>query len=561
MNSTADCHNLLECAIYWETTAADRIWLTQPMGGGNANIKTWTWAEAIGEARRMAAYLKRLDLPKRSSIALCSKNCAYWLMADLAIWMAGHVSVPIFPILTADTVTYIIEHSEAKLLFAGKLDPVWDEMKKGVPADMKTVAFPLAPENKYEQWKDIVDCHEPLIETAACPPGETATIIYTSGSTGRPKGAMISFEAMYHGAKGLCEVGDVDCSDRGLSYLPLAHAFERLGEALSLYVGSQLFFAESLDTFLDDLKRARPTLFASVPRLWLKFQLGIFEKMPPYKLDRLLKIPVLSSVIKKKIMKQLGLDQVRIAVSGSAPVPKEIIAWYRRLGLELVEGYGMTENFSYSHISRSGEVRPGYVGTPCPGVEQKISDDGEVLVKSPCNMKGYFKKPELNETIFTKDGFFRTGDLGHLDEMGRLKITGRAKELFKTSKGKYVAPAPIENALSNHPLVEACYVTGAGFHQPYGVMMLSEEARQKASRGDRQSIEIRVLELLTDVNKVLPTFEQLAFLAIANDVWSAENGFLTPTLKIKRHVLDAAYGPFAHKWFAMKRPVVWQADL
>jgi long-subunit acyl-CoA synthetase (AMP-forming) len=221
----------------------------------------------------------------------------------------------------------------------------------------------------------------------------------------------------------------------------------------------------------------------------------------------------------------------------------------------------MTENFSYSHISRSGEVRPGYVGTPCPGVEQKISADGEVLVKSPCNMKGYFKKPELNETIFTKDGFFRTGDLGELDEMGRLKITGRAKELFKTSKGKYVAPAPIENALSNHPLVEACYVTGAGFHQPYAVVMLSEEARRKASRGDRQSIEIRVLELLTDVNKVLPTFEQLAFLAIANDVWSAENGFLTPTLKIKRRVLDATYGPFAHKWFAMKRPVVWQADL
>ena len=553
--------NLVDCAIYWETASDARMCFTQPLGGGDANIKTWTWAEAVGESRKIASYLKSLDLPDRSSIALCSKNCAHWLMADLAIWMAGHVSVPIYPIITADIVKYLIEHSEAKLLFVGKLDPVWEDMKKGVPAGIKTVAFPLAPENNHEQWDDIVANSSPLAETAACPADETATIVYTSGSTGKPKGVMISYEAMYHSGRGVCDFLKSDSSDRMLSYLPLAHVFERyLVQSTSLYAGIPLFFAETLDTFLHDLQRARPTLFISVPRLWLKFQLGVFQKLPPEKLDRLLKIPILSSIVKKKILKQLGLDQVRFAGSGSAPIPKEVIEWYRRLGLELLEGYGMTENFGYSHISRPGAVRPGYVGNPLPGVENKISQDGEILVKSPGTMKGYFKLPEENEKVFTEDGFLRTGDLGEIDEMGRLKITGRAKELFKTSKGKYVAPAPIENLLSNHPLVEACYVTGSGYHQPYGVVMLSEEARQTASGGDRQSLGTSLRKLIDSVNQAIMPFEQLAFLAITKDVWNAENGFLTPTLKIKRQVLDATYGPFAEEWYAMKKPVVWQAS-
>ena len=560
MKSTAECKNLVECAIYWETAGADRMCFTQPMGGGDANIKTWTWSEAVGEARKMASYLKSLDLPERSSIALCSKNCAHWLMADLAIWMAGHVSVPIYPILTADIVKYTIKHSESKLLFVGKLDPVWDDMKEGVPAGLKTVAFPLAPKNDHEQWDDIVANSSPLMETAACPADEIAAIIYTSGSTGKPKGVMISYEAMYRSGRGVSDFLKSHSSDRMLSYLPLAHVFERyLVQSQSLYAGFPLFFAETLDTFLHDLQRARPTLFISVPRLWLKFQLGVFQKLPPEKLDRLLKIPILSGIVKKKILKQLGLDQVRFAGSGSAPIPKEVIEWYRRLGLELLEGYGMTENFAYSHISRPGAVRPGYVGNPLPGVENKISQDGEILVKSPCTMKGYFKLPEENERVFTEDGFLRTGDLGEIDEMGRLKITGRAKELFKTSKGKYVAPAPIENLLSNHPLVEVCYVTGSGYHQPYGVVMLSEEARQTASGGNRQSLGTSLTKLLDSVNKALSPFEQVAFLAITEDVWNAENGFLTPTLKIKRQVLDATYGPLAEMWYAMKQPVVWQA--
>ncbi|MCP4374443.1 MAG: AMP-binding protein, partial [Deltaproteobacteria bacterium] len=227
MEPITDSKNLMECVYFWEKNTPDRMYLTQPLGGGDANIRTWSWKEAVDEARRMATYLKSLDLPERSHIALCSKNCAYWIIADLAIWMAGHVCIPIFPILTADIVQYTLEHSESRLLFVGKLDPVWDEMKKGVPADLPMIAFPLAPENDHTQWDEIIAKYEPLAEPVERAPEDMATIIYTSGSTGKPKGAMMSFSAMHKSAKGICEYLNTRADDRMLSYLPLAHSFER----------------------------------------------------------------------------------------------------------------------------------------------------------------------------------------------------------------------------------------------------------------------------------------------------------------------------------------------
>jgi len=559
MKPMTDSKNLLECAYYWEKNAPDQMYFTQPMGGGDANVKTWTWRQAILEARRMAAYLKSLDFPERSHIAICSKNCAHWVMADLAIWMAGHVSIPIFPTLTADIVQYTIEHSESKLLFVGKLDPIWDDMKKGVPDGLQMIAFPLAPDNDHEQWDDIVAKHEPLTEPAERSPDEVSTIIYTSGSTGKPKGVMLSFGSMHQCAKGVTEFLNTNSDDRVLSYLPMSHAFERwVVEAHSFYAGFLMYFVECLDTFIQDLQRARPTLFISVPRLWLKFQLGVFKKMPPEKLNKLLKIPILKGIVKKKILTQLGLNHVRFAGSGSAPIPKEVIEWYRNLGLELLEGYGMTENFSYSHITKPGEVRAGYVGSPVPGVQQKISEQGEILVKSIGTMMGYYKMPEKTKEDLTEDGFLKTGDLGEIDEKGRLKITGRAKEIFKTSKGKYVAPAPIENLLSNHPRVEACCVSGTGYPQPYGVVMLSEDAREGLERGEKSAIESELEEHFKTVNSSLPHHEHLAFLAVAKTEWLPDNGFLTPTMKIKRATLEDAYGAFADDWYSQKKPVVWE---
>ena len=560
MESIMDCKNLLECVLYWEKHDGDRLFFTQPMGGGEGNVKTWTWKEGVGEARKMASYLKSLNLPAKSQIAICSKNCAHWIMADLAIWMAGHVSVPVFPVLTAETVQYTLEHSESRLLFVGKLDPVWEEMKAGVPDSLPKIAFPLSPDNDYPNWDEIVSEQQPLIDVEDRSPEEMATIIYTSGSTGQPKGVMISFKAMLDVGRS-ASISDIQPSkeDRILSYLPLSHSFERyIVGSLWLYMGGSIWFSESLDTFLQDLQRARPTLFISVPRLWLKFQLGIFSKMPPQKLNRLFKIPILRGLIKKKILKGLGLDSVRYAGSGSAPLPEEVLKWYRELGLELLEGYGMSENLAYSHGSKPGEVRVGYVGPPNLGVEQKISPEGEILVKSPGDMMGYFKNPQATQATFTEDGFLKTGDMGELDEMGRLRITGRAKEIFKTSKGEYVAPAPIENLVTNHLRIEACLVSGAGFPQPHSIIMLSDDARAVMEKDGKEQISVELEEHLAKINSQLPSSQKLAFLAVCKDTWLPENGYLTPTLKIKRAKLESEYSSFAQDWYDAKQPVVWQ---
>ncbi len=547
----------LEQVYRWEKAKADDIYLTQPMGNGV--VQEYTWNRAVGEARRMASYIKSLDLPPKSRIAILSKNCAHWIMSDLAIWMAGHITVPLYPTLNDETVRYILEHSESKLLFVGKLDD-WEMMKPGVPDDLPCVSYPLSPKTDYPSWDNIVAEHAPMQEDTVRDAEELATIVYTSGSTGKPKGVMLSFEALGVAATGVADALDIKPSDRMLSYLPLAHVFERFAvEQSSFNIGTQLFFADALDTFLDDLRRAKPTVFISVPRLWSKFQLGIFKKMPPKKLDRLLKVPLLNKVIKKKVLTALGLEHCRFAGSGSAPLSGDIINWYRNLGLELLEGYGMSENFAYSHISLPGRSKVGYVGEPMPGVEQRISEIGEIEVKSPATMMGYYKDDEKTKESFTEDGFLLTGDKGEIDSMGRLKITGRIKEIFKTSKGKYVAPAPIENKLVGHGALEMVCVAGADQPQPYALLMLSDDTFAK--HGDesfRKEVEPELLALMNEVNASVDPHEALQFMVVVNEQWTIENEFLTPTMKIKRNVIDDVYGKLEDGWYKAKQKLIWQ---
>ena len=548
----------LEGAFRWEEEAPDRVYLTQPMGDGET--REITWKETLDEARRMAAHLQSLNLPPKSSIAILSKNCAHFVMTDLAIWMAGHVSVALYPTVDAETVDYILNHCEAKLLFVGKLD-AWENMKPGVPDGLPSITYPLSPPEDYPTWDDVIAKHERLEGKLVRPREDTAMLVYTSGSTGTPKGVITTFANMATATWGAMEKFDFTCEDRQLSYLPLAHAFERaVVENASLHAGDHLFFVESLDTFGRDLAICRPTIFHSVPRLWLKFQLAVFEKLPEKKLRRLLKIPILRGIIRKKILKGLGLDQTRYAISGSAPIPASLIQWYRDLGLELLEGYAMTENFSYSHMSIPGQSRVGYVGNTLPGVECKLSDDGEVLVKSDANMPGYYKEPELTATAYTEDGFLKTGDQGELDDMGRLKITGRVKELFKTSKGKYIAPVPIENILNAHHYIEQSCVSGTGFPQPYATVLLSEGVRQSLDdEAVRADISASLGSLLDEVNAAVAQYERLEFLAIAKDEWLIENGLLTPTMKIKRSALEGVYDPQLEGWYQSDEKVIWES--
>ncbi|MDB4977367.1 MAG: AMP-binding acetyl-CoA synthetase [Myxococcaceae bacterium] len=549
---------VLARAYTWEKQRPDEIYMTQPLGGGA--VRTYTWAQTLDEARRMAAYLQSFGFPPGSKIALLSKNCAHFVMTDLAIWMAGYVSVALYPTLQPQTVRYILEHSEAKLIFIGKLDG-WDAMKAGVPEGLARVSFPLSPPNDYPTWDKLVKITPPIAGQPLRSLDETALLVYTSGSTGQPKGVEQTFRSVAAVGKGAGIALSVTRRDRFISYLPLAHVFERgCVESLTLYVGAKIFFADSLDTFVEDVKRARPTVFHSVPRLWLKFHQGVLAKLPKAKLERALAIPLVNRIVKFVVLKGLGLHSARLAISGSAPIPPDLISWYRSLGLELLEGYGMTENFAYSHVSLPGKSRVGYVGNTMPGVQQRISPEGEVLIKSGADMKGYYKQPELTRSSFTEDGFLKTGDRGEIDSEGRLKLTGRVKELFKTSKGKYVAPAPIENLLNNDDNLEMCCVSGSGEPQPFAFVVLAEQLRKKLKKGgERTAVQSELTQLLRDVNEKVEEHEQLAFLVVVDDDWQIENGFLTPTLKIKRDVVESTYQALVPGWYAKKLPVVWQA--
>jgi long-subunit acyl-CoA synthetase (AMP-forming) len=539
-----------------ESKHASKVYMTQPTGGGKT--VDYTWAEAVDQSRRMATYLKSLNLPAGSRIAMVSKNCAHFIMAEMAIWMAGHVTVALYPTINAETASYVFEHSEAALVFVGKLD-TWDEIEPGVPADLPRIAFPLAPPNDYTKWDDLTAANEPLQGRTERKGDEMALLLYTSGSTGRPKGVMHSFQGISDAAEGIVRGVNFTSSDRVLSYLPLAHVFERAYIEMSSFVAAHhVFFAESLDTFVEDLKRAHPTLFISVPRLWLKFQLGVFKKMPPGRLDFLLKVPILNNIIRKRVLEGLGLDAVRLAGSGSAPIPAELIAWYRNLGLNLLEGYAMSEDFAYSHLSTIEFTEPGYVGVPYDDVDVRISDIGEILIKSPGAMMGYYKQPELTAESFTDDGFFRTGDKGTRRSDGMLKITGRVKEIFKTSKGKYVAPAPIENILNNHTSVELSCVSGSGQPMAYAQVLLAEDIRPKMSDpAVRKQVTSQLEGLLAEVNRTVEHHEQLAFLAVVAEEWTTSNGFLTPTMKIRRGAIEDATSDKIEGWYGAGEKVVW----
>ena len=538
---------LLQCVYQHETNFANRTWLTQPMGGGV--IREISWKEALDETRRIAAYLRDRGYPPGSRIAILSKNCAWWFMADLAIWMAGHVSVPVYPTLTADSVRAILDHSEARLVFVGKLDG-YDAMKDGIAQTMDRVAFPLSPPNAGKAWNDLVTSTSPIPGTPDRDLDELVTIMYTSGSTGTPKGVMHSFRTMYH-SQTLCDMVGLTPDERFVSYLPLSHVAERaLLQTTNFLVGYSVWFVEKLDTFVADVQRARPTIFGSVPRLWMQFQAGVFAKVAAPRLERLLRIPIIRGLVRRKILHGLGLSHTRVAFYGSAPSPEELIAWYRSLGLELVEIYGMTEGWGISHMGIVGQLKPGWVGPPVPGVEQRLTSEGEIVIRTPGRMLGYYRAPDLTREMIDDEGWLHTGDRGEIDSEGRLRITGRVKELFKTSKGKYVAPAPIENRLLAHPEIEQACVSGASMAQPYALVVLSKSA------GRSTAIEHDLEAIRAEVNAALDHHEQLQAIVIAKEAWTVENGLLTPTLKLKRSAIEERYAPFVRQWYESGQAVI-----
>lgn len=542
--------NPLEYFLHWEQACPTDIIFRQAKG---SQWSTWTYRQAGDEIRRMAAFLTSLQLPPHSNIAILSKNCPHWVMADLAIMMSGHVSVPLYPTLHDDGIHEILVHSEAKAILIGKLDH-FHTQQGGIPPIIRISVEAYGIHEPYT-WEGIMKSHEPITDFTPPQPDDLMTIVYTSGTTGKPKGVMHVFKSFHATLSAARQAIPFPERARLFSYLPMSHIAERIGiETMGLMLGAQFSFAETLETFPQNLADTQPDYFFAVPRIWAKFQEKILEKIPEPRFSRLISLPIIGTLIKKTLRKKLGLSKSKLFFSGAAPLSKSQLEWWHALGITIFEVYGMTEDCVYAHFNSGTAYKFGTVGKPLPGLKRKIADNEEICVKSDYLMRGYFKDPQMTAEMFDHDGYLKTGDTGVIDSEGFLTIVGRVKDQFKTDKGKYISPAPIEmRLLENKDIAQVC-VVGMGIPQPIALTVLTEAARAKS----KEEIVVSLSATLEAVNLHLESYEKLETAVIMQKEWTQENGLLTPTLKLKRNALEKIYVPRYPGWYHEKGNVVWE---
>ena len=545
---------VLEAFFQHEREHPQRTYLIQPLADGTR--QEFSWAEVGRQARRFAGWLARQELPVGSHIAILSKNCAHWIIADLGIWMAGHVSVPVQPTHTPTALRQVIEHAEARMVIVGKLDG-WTQLRTGLPVQLPWVGLPLAATDAHLlPWAQLQRDAQPLQHPVARHSSDLATIMYSSGTTGLAKGCMLSFDSMYFAAKNFLRLFLTTDQDRVLSWLPLSHIAERqFIEMQSLLSGMTVYFANSRETFIRDIRRARPTLFLGTPSTWHQIRQGVREQLQQRLLSRAVSIPLLSRRAALRLLGQMGLDRVRFAVVCCDTTPAPVMDWYHRLGIRLFEIYGLTENCGYSHVGRPGRFRPGWCGLPNPGVESRVDEHGELLVRSQAAMLGYFRNPQCTETVFDEQGFLRTGDRAEIDQEGFLRLSGRMSDLFQTAEGRQVVPQPIEHGLLIHPLIEYACVVGEGLPQPLALLALTETGRGMP----RHEVDAQLQSLLHQLNSRLAAHEQLACLVVCSELWAHDNETITATLRLRRGVVRARYHERLGDWLVNGADIVWES--
>jgi len=535
---------------HWEKNTPSKPFLRQHF---NNKVLSYSFEESGDEIRRMASALTAFDLPPQSKIALLSKNCAHWIMADIAIMMAGHISIPIYPTLQADSIQQILEHSESKAIIIGKLDN-YESQKDGIP-DIHKISVELYGINENYTWEGLLMQHKPIQNVLKPDPSNLITIIYTSGTTGNPKGVMHSFANFTYASNTILDILILPEHPKFFSYLPLSHIAERVGIELSgIFRGASITFAESLETFAHNLEATQPHLFFAVPRIWAKFQEKLLENIPQKKLNNLLSIPIIKSIIKKKIKKKLGLSEAVLMISGAAPLAVSLMDWYKKIGVTILQGYGMTEDCILSHFNLPEDNRIGTVGRAVKGVTAKLSSEGEICILNNCLMKGYYKNPEDTASSFDEEGYLKTGDIGEYDHDGFLTITGRIKDQFKTDKGKYISPAPIELELSKNPNIEQICIVGMGIPQPILLVVPTAEAKNL----DRQELSKNLINMIKSINPSLEKHEKIEKVIIMKEDWTVENGLITPTLKVKRNQVEKIHMPMYKSWFDSKEKVIFE---
>jgi long-chain acyl-CoA synthetase len=552
------------------------------------------WSEYGRAVTRLGNALLAEGLHPQDRVAIWSANRPEWQITDLAILHAGLTTVAIYQTLAPEQVKYLLSHSESKVLIVedAKLFSQVSAMRRELPALQRVILLQgdiPAVEGWAISWEQAMGRGDEFSRGRpgllasrwqAVEPDDTASLIYTSGTTGIPKAAMLTHRNLTWTAIATLECFRGDANDRVVSYLPLAHILERVVSHLrQLCTGCQVYFCPNIDQVREVVREVRPTYFTSVPRLWEKMFAGIRAEMDKVRGPRRVirdwallmgalrtaayehgKAPspwvqwqwtVADRLVFSKIRERLGFDKVQICISGSAAVSPDILRFFYGLGIEILEGYGLTETTAPASFNRPGEARFGTVGRPLPGVEIRIAPDGEILVKGNNVFSGYFKDVKATREALV-DGRLQTGDIGELDKDGFLKITDRKKDLFKTSGGKYVAPGAMETSLRDHRGIAQAVVLGDGRPFVAALITLDPDVAETRDGPNDPKAKRLVDEAVADVNHSLSHPEQIKKWTIL-DADFVVGDELTPTMKVKRKRIAEKYGAQIEALYSEKK--------
>lgn len=540
--------------------------------------------EFIGQAKLFAMGLLKKGISRGDKIAMISNNRPEWLIADLGMCMIGVINVPIYPTITPEDYEYIMNNAKIRLCLVSdkELFDKVNTIKIKVPSLQNIYSFDEFAET--EHWSNIKemgkDGNEKQVRELmdSIKEDEMATLIYTSGTTGRPKGVMLSHKNLVSNAVDSRKRLPVDEETCSLSFLPLSHVYERMCNYMYIYSGVSIYYAESLETIGENLKEVKPGVFTAVPRLLEKVYDKIVAKGAElsgikkalffwalelgqrYELHGKngwwyeFQLAMANKIIFNKWREALGGNAKAIA-SGAAALQPRLARIFLAAQIPVMEGYGLTETSPVIAVNEQENdgVRIGTVGRPLDNVQVKIAEDGEIQVKGSNVMLGYYQNPEATKEVFTEDGYFKTGDLGEMVEGDFLKITGRKKETFKTSGGKFVAPQAIENKMKESNFIEQIMVIGEGEKHPAAIIQpafdfLRKWAERKGIKytSDKEIVKDpkvidRIMQEVNSYNKEFAQYEKVKKIILSGNTWSIESGEITPTIKVKRNVLMERY--------------------
>ncbi|MCH2190151.1 MAG: AMP-binding protein [Gammaproteobacteria bacterium] len=552
--------SIIEYFYKWESEEPERVFLRQPQGD---SWNEMTYGEAGQEARKMASVLLAKGLKPGDHVGIYSKNCMHWILADLAIMISGMVSVPYYSSLPKDQLKEVIDLSDIKALFIGRLDK-WGDRDEAISPQLNVIKFPRYDDDVVpsvgENWDDLIAKAAPL-EGKPSPDLDTPwTIKFTSGTTGTPKGVVHNHRnpaLLMHNERKTNWVRLFQMKmSKFFSFLPLNHVAERVGvEIPAITIGGSISFAQNLASFPQNIRDTQPSMVFAVPRIWTKFYQGVTSKIPEKRLDFLLKVPLVSAVVKRKLLTGMGLKDVEIAATGAAITPAFIKEFFAKLDIQLIEAYGMTETLGSIVNAAEPGAPSDSVGRALPGAKVKIDEEsGEIMMHTPYMMAGYYNSPEKTAEVLNDDGWLHSGDIGEIDDNGYLRVTGRVKDAFKTSKGSFVTPNPLEEAIAQNEFVEQVCVVGLGIPQPIALLNLGEAAEGR----DASDVADSLVQTVKDLNASRANYEAVSTVVIQKEAWTDQNGFLTPTLKVKRTELDKAYGQQYLDWHESPDAVIWE---